>query len=185
MTDVGRARSQVVVEGVLLGIVLGAVLGVLWWLLTPPVDWAITADGSVVPAVIGHDDWFAADGWFLGLGLVLGAGLTSLRWPRGRAHPVALAIGTTVGAGLLSLTGWAVGGALGPADPATLVDVLPAGEVVAGSLGLRAPAVLLAPLLGALGLLAVLLASAAVAPGPGEGPAGGAEVPALPPPPSG
>lgn len=164
MTEVGRARSRLVAQAVLLGIVLGVALGVLWWLLTPAVTWSITADGSVVPADIGHDDWFAADGWFLGLGVVLGAGATGLLWSPGRALPVTLTVAAVLAAGLLSLTGWAVGGALGPTDPATLVDVLPAGEVVEGSLGVRAPAVLLAPLLGALGLLGVLLASVSVSP---------------------
>lgn len=182
MTEVGRARSQLLTEGVLLGIVLGGVLGILWWLLTPAVTWTITPDGSVVPAVIGHDDWFAADGWFLGLGIVLGAGVTGLLWSRGRAYPVVLTVAIVLGAGLLSLTGWAVGGALGPTDPATLVDVLPAGTVVEGSLGVRAPAVLLAPLLGALGLLGVLLASVAVSPGSDEDMVAAAQASLSPPP---
>lgn len=168
MTEAGRARLQIGAEGALVGIVLGVVLGVLWWLLTPAVKWTITSDGSVVPADIGHDDWFAADGWFLVLGLLTGIALTALLWTRGRSQPVPLAVAVAVGAALVSLTGWAVGGVLGPPDPASLVDTVPAGvtTTVEGALSLRAPGVLLAPLVAALGLLGMLLASAAVAPAP-------------------
>jgi hypothetical protein len=166
VSEAARARLQIVAEAVLVGIVLGAVLGVLWWWVTPEVKWTVTAEGTVVPADIGHDDWFAADGWFLVLGLLLGVALTALLWARGRSQPVALAVSVAVGAALLSLTGWAVGGVLGPPDPASLVDTVASGTTVAGALSLRAPGVLLAPVVAALGLLGMLLGSAAVASGP-------------------
>lgn len=164
MTQPGRARVLVVTECLLAGIALGALLGVLWWLLAPTASWQVLTGGTLVPAAPGHDDWFAADGWFLGLGLVLGVGLTALVWSRSRQQPAVAAGGVAVGACLLSITGWALGRVLGPADPMTQVGSVPTGEVLPGVLSVDAPAVLLAPVLGALGLLLMLLASAAVTP---------------------
>ncbi len=155
------ARS--VAEGMLLGITLGVVLGVLWWQLTPSISWQLGEQG-VFPAEIGHDDWFAADGWFLVLGLLLGGLLAVLVWRRVRPRAMVAVAATLVGAGLLAVTGWALGGVLGPDDPATLAGPDRAGEVVEGALGIGAPAVLLAPLVGGLAVLGVRLATLDVVP---------------------
>lgn len=178
MSEAARARTQVVVEGLLVGIALGALLGVLWWLVTPTITWRVVTGGAVVPAAIGHDDWFAADGWFLGLGVLLGLALTALLWRRGRRAPVALVAALAVGGGLLGVTGWAVGHTLGPDDPASLAGSSPVGTVLDGALDVGTPVVLLAPLLGALALLAVLLAS--VPTGPDSDPAASVPHPAPP-----
>jgi hypothetical protein len=159
----GHARDGVLVvaETVVVGIVLGAVMALVWWWVAPTEEWTVV-DGGLLPADLGFNDWFAADGWFLVLGAVAGVLLTLISWYRGRRNPVALVAGVVAGAGLLAATAWTLGGVLGPPDPESVVKTADLGTRIDGSLGLRAVGVLCAPALTALTLLALLVASARV-----------------------
>jgi hypothetical protein len=145
----------------LTGIGLGAVMGVLWWWITPTEQW-IKVDGGLGPAELSSPNWFAADGWFLVLGVVAGLVLTGISWVWARQHPVALVVGLLIGASLLSLVAWSVGGVLGPPDPNGAAASLAVGATVDGALGLRAMGVLAAPVVSALALVSLLLATASV-----------------------
>lgn len=156
-----RSNASVLAETVLLAIALGALMGLTWWWISPTEQWVVV-DGGLAPADAGYTGWFSADGWFLVLGAVAGVLLAGIAWPRGRRRPVALAVGIVIGAGLVSLVAWTLGGALGPPDPQTVVETAAQGAVVPGALGIRATAVLVAPALTALTLLVLLLASARI-----------------------
>jgi hypothetical protein len=143
------------------GIGLGAVMGVLWWWIAPTEQW-VKVDGGLGAAELTSPTWFAADGWFLVLGLCAGLVLAGGSWIWARTQPVALVVGLVVGAALLSVVAWAVGGVLGPPDPNTVAAAVAVGSTVDGSLGLRAMGVLAAPMVSALALASLLLATTSV-----------------------
>lgn len=145
----------------LTGAVLGLVVGVLWWLITPSEQW-LAFDGGLGAADLNSPDWFAADGWFLVLGVLGGLLLTGLTWVWARTAPVAMVVGLILGAALLALVAWSVGGLLGPPDPREAADGLAVGATIDGSLGLRALGVLAAPAVSALALVTLLLAMSPV-----------------------
>jgi hypothetical protein len=145
----------------LVGIGLGVVMGIAWWWVTPTEQW-VKIEGGVGPKQLTSSAWFAADGWFLILGVVAGLILTIATWWWWRSRPVALVIGVVVGASLLAVVAWALGGVLGPADPNIAAGSLAVGATVDGSLGLRAMGVLAAPLVSALALLSLALATSSV-----------------------
>jgi hypothetical protein len=148
----------------LTGIGLGAVMGVLWWWITPTEQW-IKVDGGLGAAELTSPNWFAADGWFLVLGVVAGLLLTGISWVWARRHPLALVVGLVIGASLLSVVAWSVGGVLGPPDPNVAAASVAVGSTVDGSLGLRALGVLAAPVISALALVSLLLATMSVSDG--------------------
>lgn len=168
MTSRARGSGLVVAETAVAGVALGAVMGLIWWWVAPTEQWTVVKDGALVPADIGFNAWFAADGWFVVLGVIAGVLLTLICWRRGRRSPVALVVGVIVGGALLSLTAWSLGGVLGPPDPKSVADTAELGSLVEGALGLRALGVLCAPLLTALTTLALLIASAHVEEPPAE-----------------
>lgn len=159
--SVERSSSSVIAMTGLVAAALGVTMGVIWWWVAPTEQWVVV-EGGLAPADPGYTGWFSADGWFLVLGAVAGVLLTAITWQRGRGRPVALVAGVVVGAGLVSLVAWAIGGFLGAPDPQTVAETAEAGTTVAGSLGIRATAVLLAPALTALTILALMLASARI-----------------------
>ncbi len=136
---------------------LGALMGVVWWWVAPTELWTVV-EGGLVPADPGFDAWFAADGWFAVLGLVAGVLLALSSWRRGQRNGVALVAGVVVGGGLVAVTAWALGGALGPPDAQTTADSAELGTTVEGALGIRAFGVLFSPVLAALTVTALLLA---------------------------
>lgn len=168
MTGRARGSGLVAAETALVGVALGAVMGLIWWWVAPTEQWRVIKDGALVPAEVGFNAWFAADGWFVVLGAIAGVLLTVISWRRGRRSPVALVVGVVVGGALLALTAWSLGGVLGPPDPKSIADTAALGSIVEGALGLRAFGVLCAPLLTALTTLALLVASAHVEEPPAE-----------------
>lgn len=162
MNDSWRGGLVTVMGTALTGLCLGAVMGVLWWWITPTEQW-IKVDGGLGAAELSSPNWFAADGWFLVLGVVAGLLLTGISWVWARRHPVALVLGLLIGASLLSVVAWSVGGFLGPPDPNVAAASVAVGSTVDGSLGLRALGVLAAPVISALALVSLLLATMSVA----------------------
>jgi hypothetical protein len=157
------AEPALVVAGTaIIGILLGALMGVVWWWVAPTEEWTVVKAGVVLPADVGYNAWFGADGWFLVLGAIAGVLLTLIVWWRGRRQPVALVVGVIIGAGLLAVSAWTLGGVLGPPDPKVVAETAEPGTTVDGALGLRALGVLCAPALTALTLLALFVASARV-----------------------
>jgi len=161
VSDTWRPGLGVAIGTALTGLALGVVMGAVWWWVTPTEQW-IRIDGGLGAADLSASSWFAADGWFLILGVIAGLLLTGITWALFRTRPVALVIGIVLGAALLSLVAWSVGGVLGPPDATSVADSLPIGSNVDGSLGLRALGVLGAPAVSALALLALLIAVAPV-----------------------
>lgn len=155
----GRSREgiAVVAETGVIAIGLGVLMGLVWWWVAPTEQWTVLDDG-LVPADVGFDAWFAADGWFAVLGVVAGVLLAVVSWRRGRRIAVAQVIGVIVGGGLVAVTAWALGGALGPPDAQTAAETADVGSTVEGALGIRAYGVLFAPVLAALTVTALLLA---------------------------
>lgn len=151
----------VVAEAGVVAIGLGAMMGLVWWWVSPTELWTVI-DGGLVPADAGFNAWFAADGWFAVLGVAAGALLAVISWRRGHRNAVAQVIGVIVGGGLVAVTAWALGGALGPSDAQTAAETADVGSTVEGALGIRAFGVLLAPVLAALTVTALLLARTAV-----------------------
>ena len=89
-------------------------MGLVWWWVAPTEEWTVVEDGALVPADLGFDAWFAADGWFLVLGVVAGVLLTLISLaPRAPDAGCARSSGCSSVAALLRLTAWALGGALG------------------------------------------------------------------------
>ncbi|MEO8106475.1 MAG: hypothetical protein ABI720_04080 [Actinomycetes bacterium] len=153
-------RSAVIVgQTILVGAALGVVMGVLWWWVAPTEQWVVS-DAGLTPAEVGFTEWFDADAWFLVWGAGAGVLLTAISWRPGRDRPVALVLGIVVGAGVVALVAWAVGGALGAPDPQTVAETADVGTAVPGALGIRATAVLFAPSLTSLTVLALLLSNA-------------------------
>jgi hypothetical protein len=148
----------VVLEALILGVVLGSLFGLLWWAVTPSVEWLVTPEGV---SQTGSSPWFAADGWFLVLGALFGVLFTVVAWRRHRAHPLLVVVGVVVGTALLAVTGRAVGAWAGPVQPESLVAAAPdGGVVVEGALEVTATGVLFAPTVAALTLLLLFLAAA-------------------------
>jgi hypothetical protein len=162
-----RGGLVVVIGTALTGIGLGAVMGVIWWWITPTEMW-IKVDGGLGAADLSSPTWFAADGWFLIIGVVFGLVLTGISWMWARQHPIALVTGLLLGAALLSVVAWSVGGVLGPPDPNVTATSVAVGATVDGSLGLRALGVLAAPVISALALVSLLLATTSVSDGRGQ-----------------
>jgi hypothetical protein len=164
-----KARLFVLLETLAAGIAIGAVCGLLWWVVTPDEEWLVSPDGAR-PVDPWSSSWFAADGWFVVLGATSGVLLAMLVWRRHRDHPLVLAVSLAVSSAALAFTALTVGGALGSADPESLVSTAPdGGRVVAGALDVAATGVLFAPLVAALTVLVLLLAAAAPAdPTPAE-----------------
>ncbi len=162
MTSRPRKSVPVVAETAVVGIALGALMGLIWWWVAPTEEWRVVEGGALVPSEIGFNAWFAADGWFLVLGAIAGVLLTLIVWWRGRRQPVALVVGVIIGAGLIAVSAWTLGGVLGPPDPSVVAETAEPGTTVDGALGLRALGLLCAPALTALTLLALFVASARV-----------------------
>jgi hypothetical protein len=160
-TSRGREGAAVVAGTGVIAIGLGALMGLVWWWVAPTERWTVV-EGGLVPADPGFDAWFAADGWFAVLGVAAGVLLAVTSWRRGHRNAVALVIGVVVGGGLVAVTAWALGGALGPPDAQTTADTAELGSTVEGALGIRAFGVLFAPVLAALTVTALLLARTAV-----------------------
>jgi hypothetical protein len=142
-------------------VALGVAMGVAWWALAPTEQW-VKVEGGLGPQQLASSSWFGADGWFLVLGLVFGLILAALSWRWGKSRPVSTVVGVVVGAALLAVVAWSVGGLLGPPDPQAASTDVPVGATVEGSLGLRAMGVLAAPVVTALALLVLLLSLAPV-----------------------
>ena len=177
-TGRSRAGLAVVAETGLIAIGIGVLMGLVWWWVAPTESWTVV-EGGLVPADLGFNAWFAADGWFAVLGVVAGVLLAAISWRRGRRKAVALVVGVVVGGGLVAVTAWALGGALGPPDAQTAAESAEIGSTVEGALGIRAFGVLFAPVLAALTVTALLLARTSVGdevsadvPSFGEGPVG-------------
>ncbi len=139
-----RADLRSSLRLVLVLAVAGVAAGLLWWWLAPRADFRITDTG---PVVIGNPpaELLVADDGVLalilvGFGLVAGAAAWFLRSRRGVATVLALA----VGASLMAVVAWQLGGLLGAGpSKAELADV---GTVVTTALRLRSiPALALAP----------------------------------------
>jgi hypothetical protein len=160
-TDGSRQGVAVVAETGVIAIGLGVLMGLLWWWVTPTEQWTVV-EGGLVPADPGFDAWFAADGWFAVLGVVAGVLLAIIGWRRGHRNAVAQVAGVIVGGGLVAVTAWALGGALGPPDAQTTAQTAEVGSTVEGALGIRAFGVLFAPVLAALTVTALLLARTTV-----------------------
>lgn len=155
-------RVAVVVETGVVAVGLGVLMGLIWWWVSPTERWTVV-DGGLIPADVGFNAWFAADGWFAVLGVVAGVLLALISWRRGHRNAVALVVGMVVGGGLVAVTAWALGGALGPADAQTAAENAEVGSTLDGALGIRAFGVLFAPVLAALTVTALLLARTPVA----------------------
>ncbi len=151
--------AAVVAQTCLVAGVLGAVMGLVWWWVAPTEQW-IVVDGGLAPADVGFTAWFAADAWFLVLGAVAGVLLAAISWRPGRHRPVTLAVGVIVGAALVALVAWALGGALGAPDPEAVARTADVGTTLQGALGIRAIGVVFGPLLTSLTVLALLLSNA-------------------------
>ena len=173
-----RGVAAVVAQTGLVAVVLGAVMGLVWWWVAPTGQW-IVVDGGLAPADIGFTAWFAADAWFLVLGAVAGVLLAAISWRPGRHRPLALVVGVIVGAALIALVAWALGGALGAPDPQALATTADPGTMLQGALGIRAIGVVFGPALTSLTVLALLLSNARLDENGGRGssPAADAGVP--------
>jgi len=157
----------------LAGAALGAVCGVVWqWVWTPPAgaawekEWFL--DPSGLPAEVG------ATGWFTVVGVVGGIVYGTVAGKACRRHELATLAGVTLGALLAAWVMYAVGHALGPADPHELAKEAGDWEQIPGDLrlagaGLPWPlqefrlgsSALLAPVVGALlGLAGILFGEA-------------------------
>lgn len=155
----GRGVAAVIAQTCLVAAVLGALMGLVWWWVAPTEQW-IVVDGGLAPADAGFTAWFAADAWFLVLGAVAGVFLAAISWRPGRHRPLALVVGVIVGAALVALVAWALGGALGAPDPGDAATTAEAGTTLPGALGIRAIGVVFGPALTSLTVLALLLSNA-------------------------
>jgi len=151
-----RPAAAVVIGVALVALALGVVMGALWWWITPSEQW-VKLDGGFGAAQLSSPSWFAADGWFLFLGAISGAALVAATWRFGRRHPIAWGVGIAIGSVLVAFVAWTLGGMLGPPEVDAVAASAAVGEVIDGSLGLRALGVLAAPAVASLAILAMLL----------------------------
>jgi hypothetical protein len=156
-----RPGAAVVIGVALISLALGAAMGVLWWWVTPSEQW-VKLDGGFGAAQLSSPSWFAADGWFLILGVIAGAALVAATWRFGKRHPIALVVAIVIGSALVAFVAWTVGGMLGPPDVEAVAASAAVGEVIDGSIGLRALGVIAAPAVASLAILAMMLALAGV-----------------------
>jgi len=156
-----RQAGAVVVGVALVSLGIGAVMGALWWWITPTEQW-VKLDGGYGAEQLSSPSWFAADGWFLILGVISGATLVAATWTFGRRRPTALVVGTVIGSTLIAVVAWTCGGMLGPTDVDAAAESVAVGEVIDGSLGLRALGVLAGPAIASLAILAMTLSLAPV-----------------------
>ena len=167
-----REVVAVVAETGVVAIVLGALMGLVWWWVTPTEQWTVV-EGGLVPADVGFDAWFAADGWFAVLGVAPGCSSPSSAGAVGIGRPVALVVGVIVGGGAGRCHG--VDARAEPwdrPDAQTTAETAEVGSTVEGALGIRAFGVLFAPVLTRPDrCLALLVASARVDEAGDRGPA--------------
>ena len=156
-----RPAVAVVIGVALIALALGAVMGALWWWITPTEQW-VKLDGGFGAAQLSSPSWFAADGWFLVLGAISGVVLVAATWKFGRRQPIAWVVGIVIGSALVAFVAWTLGGMLGPPDVDAVAASAAVGEVIDGSLGLRALGVLAAPAVASLAILAMSLSLVAV-----------------------
>ena len=168
-------RAVLVRVGVLLlaGVLLGAVCGVVWqWVWTPPTGAAWQHKWYLDPAGVTAE--VGATGWFTVVGVVGGVVYGTVAGKACRGRELATLAGVVLGSLLAAWVMYAVGHALGPADPHELARSADDWEKIPGDLrlagaGLPLPltelrfgsSVLLAPLVGALlGLVGILFGDA-------------------------
>ena len=156
-----RPAAAIVIGVALVALALGVVMGALWWWITPYEQW-VKLDGGFGAAQLSSPSWFAADGWFLILGAISGFALVVATWKFGGAHPIAWVVGIVIGSVLVAVVAWTLGGMLGPTEVDAAAASAAVGEVIDGSLGLRALGVLAAPAIASLAILAMLLSLAPV-----------------------
>ncbi len=156
-----RESAAVVVRVALIAIAIGAVMGALWWWITPTEQW-VKLDGGFGAEQLSSPSWFAADGWFMILGVISGAALVAFTWRFGKRRVIALVVGIVIGSALIAVVAWTLGGMLGPPDVDAVAESAAVGEVIDGSLGLRALGVLAAPAIASLAILAMMLSLATV-----------------------
>jgi hypothetical protein len=118
-------------------VVAGALAGVLWERLWDAPD-GVAFQGRWYLDPAGPDIGFEGAALFVVIALPLGLllGVLSGRW---RGHEVATVLTTLVAAGAAAVVMYAVGSALGPADPQVLAAGEPDYTPITGGLGLNAP----------------------------------------------
>lgn len=169
------ARAVLTRVGVLLlaGALLGALCGVVWqWVWTPPTGAAWQQKWYLDPAGVTAE--VGATGWFTVIGVVGGVVYGTVAGKACRGRELATLAGVVLGGLLAAWVMYAVGHALGPADPHELARTAGDWEKIPGDLrlagaGLPLPlsevrfgsSALLAPAVGALlGLVGILFGDA-------------------------
>lgn len=122
---------------------IGVPVAVAWWWLTPPVRYAVRADGVYLANTL-REPAVAADGWFAVCALVAGVLLGFLVALVGRGGDrLAQLLGLTAGGAIGAVVAWRLGVLLGPDTVPTEASVLAEGTRFDGPLQLRALGVLL------------------------------------------
>lgn len=145
--------------GVVLGtfVLLGVVCGVAWWLLVDLPEFSRGRGGGSSMGEVELGKRFNADGWYTVLALVVGflAG-GALTWWRSRDYLLTTVL-LVPGAGIAAATTAVVGGALGPSDSRSGVELVQPGEPVTVALALGSDvAYLMWPIAALAGALMVL-----------------------------
>lgn len=153
----GAFADAVTVLGAL--VVAGALGGVLWWLLVDPAVVTKTREGATL-SVLELQRQFAADGWYAVIaivgGFLSGLGLTAWRTRDFRLTVVLLVVGAAAAAWVMAT----VGGALGPAEPdSVLADAKPGAQAQVPLAVTGAPFYLMWPVAALAGSLMVLWSS--------------------------
>ena len=148
----GPLRLSVVVAGF---VVTGVVAGIVWeWWWTPPTG--VTVDGEWYLDPEGVQDDFSGTGVYVVVALVAGLLLGIVSALTARSHElatlVAVAVGSAAAAGIMALTG----AALGPPDPRPLAQGREDRTEIASDLGVVGATPYAALPAGALTGLAVL-----------------------------
>jgi hypothetical protein len=116
--------------------VAGLGVAVAWLAVAPRLGFRVVSPGNAAPVVPETEQFFAADGWFALLTMAVGALaavlLWRLRFTRGPAALVALALGGLAGA----VVTWRFGSVLAPAPSDAALHAI--GQVVYPALRLRA-----------------------------------------------
>ncbi|ROR92016.1 hypothetical protein EDD33_2897 [Nocardioides aurantiacus] len=116
----------------------GVVGALVWWQVTPLPQATATPDGPALTAreLAGQ---VAVDGWFAVVAAVLGlvSGVVLLAWRR--RDPLLSVALVVLGAALAAQVATRLGGVLGPADPATVLDGRAEGAQAPLQLALQAP----------------------------------------------